>query len=286
MHEKLDKRDRAAIFRDRLGQAMARQGLSRSALARATDVDRSTMAQLLADRSTRLPNAHLAADAAAALGVSADWLLGLTDRAERPGDLIAAAVSMSEAERSAVGRQILDWHREAAGYKIRHVPATLPEILKTDAMRRWEYGLDPGFSRDATGDVTAGPGLLDDPATEHEILIPEHELRAMADGTGYYRGLDRATRAAEIDHLARLTEARYPQLRVFLFDARRLYSAPLTVFGPLLAVIYVGRFHLAFRERERVLSIAAHVDWLVRGASVEPRDMPGWLRALEAGDGG
>ncbi|MEO0760797.1 MAG: transcriptional regulator [Pseudomonadota bacterium] len=268
------------LFRTRLAQAMARSGLNRSSLARALGVDRSTMAQLLAPASTRLPNAHLAAGAAQALGVSADWLLGLTDRAERPGDLLAAAVTMPAAERSAVTAQLLDWHREAAGYRIRHVPATLPEVLKTDALRAWEFG-GPDPQRDAAAVAGQGAGILDDPARDYEILVPEHEIRALAEGSGYYRGLDRATRVAEIAHLARLAEDRYPRLRLFLFDARHLFSAPVTVFGPLLAVIYVGRFYLAFRERERVMSIAEHVDWLIRGATVGPREVPAWLRALE-----
>ena len=113
---------------------MQRSQMSRSALARATAVDRSTIGQLLKDDLPRLPNAQLAADAASALGVSTDWLLGLTNRPERPGDIVAAAMAMSPAERSSADAQLLAWHREAAGYKIRHVPATLPDILKTESM--------------------------------------------------------------------------------------------------------------------------------------------------------
>jgi transcriptional regulator with XRE-family HTH domain len=77
MPGKLDKRDRAALFRQRLAEAMARRGLSQSALARECGVDRSTISALLAD-SVRMPNAQLAADCAASLGVSSDWLLGLS----------------------------------------------------------------------------------------------------------------------------------------------------------------------------------------------------------------
>jgi len=54
--------------------------MSRSELARATGVDRSTIGQLLNSDLPRLPNAQLAADAASELGVSTDWLLGLTGR--------------------------------------------------------------------------------------------------------------------------------------------------------------------------------------------------------------
>ena len=46
---------------------------------------------------------------------------------------------MTDAARTIADDQLLDWHREAAGYKIRHVPATLPDIFKTEAVLRWEY---------------------------------------------------------------------------------------------------------------------------------------------------
>ena len=80
MIEKIDKRDRAALFRSRLLQGLAERGLSQSELTRSVGVDRSTISQLLGGAGARLPNAQIVAECAAALGVSADWLLGLTDR--------------------------------------------------------------------------------------------------------------------------------------------------------------------------------------------------------------
>ena len=127
------------MFRTRLAARMALAGLSRSALARIAGVDRSTIAQLLAPDEVRLPNAHLAAECAAALGVSADWLLGLSDRPESAAEVLSASFRMATAHRTPADEQIIAWHREAAGYKIRHVPATLPDILKTEAVLEWEY---------------------------------------------------------------------------------------------------------------------------------------------------
>jgi hypothetical protein len=72
----------------------------------------------------------------------------------------------------------------------------------------------------------------------------------------------------------------FPSLRVFLFDMRKVYSAPLTVFGPLLAVIYVGQIYLSFRSTDRVQALTRHFDWLVREASVDAREVPAWLADL------
>lgn len=278
-----DKRDRAAIFRDRLGRAMADADLSRAALARAAGVDRSTLSQLLSPGGTRLPNAQLIAECARVLGISSDWLLGLSDRPERAADLVAAAMAMPEAPRALIDETVFAWHREAAGYKIRHVPAGLPDMLKTEAVLRWEYA--PSLGRTIDQAIGASRDRLDwmrSGKSDYEIAIPLHELAAFAEGSGYYSGLPAPVRRDQIAHLGRLHDQLYPTLRVTLFDARRLWSAPVTVFGPLLAVIYLGRNYLAFRDTERVRAITRHFDGLLREAAVEARDLPAHLDALSA----
>ena len=80
MITKTDKRDRSTLFRNRLAKAAELKSINQSELARAVGVDRSTISQLLSGRDARLPNAQVVAECASALGVSADWLLGLTDR--------------------------------------------------------------------------------------------------------------------------------------------------------------------------------------------------------------
>ena len=273
MQAKTDKRDRAEIFRERLIRAMETAQLNRSALARATDVNRSTISQLLDAEACRMPNAHLTAECARALGVSSDWLLGLTDRPERPGDLIAASMQMTQAERSSSDEQLLDWHREASGYKIRHVPATLPDVLKTEAVVRWEYEAFLGKTPDqAFGAMQDKIDWLRTGSSDYEIAIPLHELEAFAAGAGYYQGLSRAARAEQLDHLISECDALFPSLRLYLFNARRQFSAPLTLFGPLVGVIYVGKFYLAFRESGRIKTLTEHFDWLVREAEVDARN--------------
>ena len=76
----MNKQARATIFRDRLTGAMTMTGTNLSALARQTGVSRSTVSQLLDTEAARMPNAHLAAGCAEALGVEAD--AGLVERAD------------------------------------------------------------------------------------------------------------------------------------------------------------------------------------------------------------
>ena len=117
-------------------------------------------------------------------------------------------------------------------------------------------------------------------ASDYETAMPLQELGALARGEGYYRGLDLKTRREQLDRLAQLAHDLYPSLRLFLFDARRVFSAPITLFGPYVGVIYVGRFYLAFRESARIASLAQHFDWLVREADVDGRDVATHLSAL------
>jgi len=208
-----DKRGRAQLFRTRLQGAMTTQGSTQSGLARAIGVDRSTISQLLTGDGARLPNAQVVAGCAAALGVSADWLLGLTDRPERAADLVAAAIEMTQAPRALIDEQVF-------------------------------------------------------------------EFSSFAAGSGYYEGVPKGLRAAQLDHMLSLHNDLYPTLRVHLFDARRLYSAPVTVFGPLLAVLYLGQTYLAFRDTERVQFMTRHFDLLVREATITPRDLPAHIDAL------
>lgn len=283
MQQRLDKRARSDLFRARLAAAMAEKGVTQSALGRIVGVDRSTVSQLLGGAGGRLPNAQVAAECAAALGISADWLLGLSDRPEQIADLLATSLTMTEAPRALVDEQIFAWHREAAGYKIRHVPAALPDMLKTREVLRWEYAPHLGRTVDqAIGASEDRLAWMRGARSDYEIALPVHELTAFAEATGYYKGLPLKLRLAQLDRLKELTEQLYPSLRLYLFDARRVFSAPITVFGPLLAVLYLGRHYMAFRDSDRVASFAGQFDWLVREASVQAHALPAHLTALRA----
>lgn len=280
---KVDKRDRAQMFRDRLLQAMAQADVTQSALSRRVGVDRSTLSQLLKDKGARLPNAQLVAECAAALGVSADWLLGLSQRPEQAADLVASAIAMTEAPRAMIDDQIFAWHQEAKGYKIRHVPAHLPDMLKTDDMLRWEYAPALGKTiEQAIGASTDRLNWMRGAGSDYEIAVPLSELTAFAEGRGYYAGLCPDIRRAQLARFGELHAQLYPSLRLHLYDPRRVYSAAITVFGPLLAVIFIGRNYLVFRDTERVSGITTHFDTVVRAAEISQRDVTPYLDALIA----
>jgi len=278
---RMKKNERAELFRLRLSDAMQRTNTSRSELARATGVDRSTIATLLNEQEFRLPNAHLAAECASTLQVSIDWLLGLTDRSEISATLLSTQCALADAKRTPADEQLVKWHKEAAGYKIRHVPATFPDILKTDAVLDFEYEsfIDKSAAQ-AQSASRATDHWLQAPGSDYEICLPLHQIDSLVHGTGYWHGLSAQHRLEQAQYFITQCQDRYPSLRTYLCNYKRIYSAPLSVFGPLLAVVYVGRQYLVFRERQQVQALSEHFDFCVRNADVDARSVPGYVNNL------
>ena len=133
----MGKRATVETFQKRLGEMIARAGISRAAFARKSGLDRSTLTQLLAEDAVRLPRAETIVALARPHNVSLDWLLGLTDE----GSLTAEFVSPAAIEPDAASpwdERLKSWHAEAQGFKVRYVPATLPDQIKTSAIIAWE----------------------------------------------------------------------------------------------------------------------------------------------------
>ncbi len=55
---------------------------------------------------------------------------------------------------------------------------------------------------------------------------------------------------------------------------------PLTIFGPLRAVIYVGEMYFVFNSTEHIRVLIEHFDGLIRAAVVQPPDIAQVLRRL------
>jgi len=277
----MNKRARSDLFRNRLQKAMDLKGDTQSSLARKTGADRSTLSQILAGTTPRLPNGQLVAQCANSLGVSADWLLGLSDQPDSLEQILEQAMTMVDAPRALIDAQIFAWHQKAAGYKIRHVPSGLPDMVKIRSMLEWEYAPSLGHTIDlAIASAEDRLNWMRQAQSDYEIALPIHELQAFARAEGYYSGCPRQIRIEQLKHLAQLTAQLYPVMRFSLFDARKIYSAPITIFGPLLAVIYLGQKYLVFRVPDRIQALSQHFDGLIREAEISTRELPAFIGAL------
>ena len=282
----MDRRETGRLFRQRLAEALEKAEMNRSSLARATGVDRSTLSQLLSSDSERLPRADTVAAIAFALRVSLDWLLGLSQQPKLGADVFGESLQFTPSARTPVDENLTRWHEEAAGYKIRHVPATLPDMVKTEDVIRFEY--KDYAARSADQVIAAGHQQLAYtrlPETDMEICMPSQSIAGFARGEGRWTGLEAPIRKAQLAHMAALAEELYPSLRIYLFDESTHYSAPYTVFGPVRAAVYLGQLYFVFTTTPHIRMLSRHFDDLIRAATVQAADSPQVFKDLCAGIG-
>lgn len=277
----MDKRELGSVFRDRLEVVLSAFHGSNAKFAESVGLDRSALSQLISGRSTRLPRAETLCAISRRHGISLDWLLGLSQDDHLRTE-VAPTLEIEDEAGSAEDTRLAQWHREAAGYKIRYVPATLPDLLRTDEVIRFEHGLDAGPDP-STVIREAGRRLAysRQPETDIEACMPLQRLEGFARGLGVWGGLTQGQRRSQLNQMAALLDELYPTFRLFLYDEREAFSAPITIFGPLRAAVYLGDMYLVLNGTEQIKSLTAHFDKLIRQATINPHEAASWAGGLK-----
>ena len=269
------------VFRARLGELVSNVHGSRVALARQLEIDRTTLTQLLSPTNRRLPRVETLVAIARHAHVSVDWLLGL--RSDNPGQTnVLDRQPMIERDAGAPDdARLVEWLADARGSKIRYIPSTLPDLLKTEEVIRYEAaGTPAGTLQRDLGTATTGLNWQRRPDADMECCSSVQSLEGFARGEGIWNRLSFASRREQLERIAELTDELYPTFRWFLYDGRSRYAAPVTVFGLRRAALYVGQTYLVFTSDEHVLAMAQHFDALLRTATVQPPDVPALCRRL------
>lgn len=267
----MDKRDLSSLFRDRLKLLLTRSDLNQSAFAAAVGIDRSALSQLLSGTSTRLPRAETLLNIAAKFKVSLDWLLGLSQDEGVTGE-IRESLEIEEAYDSFDRTLLAKWHAEAAGTKIRYVPAGLPDLLRTEALVEYESGISNRSREAQIGETQYRIDYNRRPETDMEVCMPRHTLEIFARGLGVWSDFPANDRREQLRHMAALLEDLYPTFRLYLYDGRMRYSVPYTIFGPLRAAIYVGDMYLVLNATAPIQTLTRHFDNLIRAADVNAHE--------------
>ena len=279
----MHRNETVELFRARLGDVIGRSGLSRTAFARKIGADRSTLSQLLASDGTRLPRAETIAAIARVAQVSVDWLLGLSEEGQVSADVLKESVEVEPGAASPADVRLERWHAEASGYKIRYVPTTLPDLLKSEEVIRYEYVQHDTLAPESRIEqAEARLAYSRRPETDMEVCSSYQSVESFARGEGVWRDLPARDRIDQLDNMVRLLDELYPTLRWFLYDGRQRFSVPLTVFGTLRAIIYVGDMYLAFNAREHIRALTGQFDSLIRTAIMQPPDVIEYLRRMRA----
>ena len=99
--------------------------------------------------------------------VSVDWLLPGLSEDESTGELVASDLEIESNAGLPMDERLQRWHA-AVGYKIRYVPTTLPDLLKTKEGRLRVPGVQRPGARGADRGGGAAPGLQPPPETDIE----------------------------------------------------------------------------------------------------------------------
>jgi transcriptional regulator with XRE-family HTH domain len=272
--------ERVTLFQQRLQQVITQSELNRSGFAKSIKVDRSTLSQLLAPENVRLPRADTVAAIAEVHQISIDWLLGLTQEGAMAANIMPEALQVDDYS-SSIFEKTLEWHREARGFKIRYVPTTLPDLLKTEAVAEYE------FNRYGSGKVDQSVRdnqllLLQQrhPGSELEACLPVQALQSFAYGEGIWRGLSGDDRKAQLERMIELNDELYPGFRMFLFEGTQTYSSSFTIFGPMRASLFIGHLYVIVNSIDHIRKLIDRFDDLIRLAVVHPHEIQHFLEGL------
>lgn len=271
-----------AEFRARLLQLIESSDESRSAFAARVGMDRSTLSQLLAAENDRLPRVETVIAIATTAQVSCDWLLGMVQEQDQQNtELVRADMEIEAGAGSPMDERLARWHEDASGYKIRYIPTTLPDLLKTEAVIQYECpDIDHVLPLASVEQTSQQLRYSRHPDTEMEVCCARETLGAFARGEGIWRNLATVARREQIQHMIQLTAELYPTFRWSLYDGLRHFSVPITVFGPQRAVVYMGDLYFVFNTTEHIRVLMAHFDGLVKAAEIQPTDMTEHLQQL------
>jgi len=272
--------ERVTLFQERLQRVIEHSGLNRSSFATSIRVDRSTLSQLLSTENVRLPRADTVLSIAEVYQVSIDWLLGITQEGGMGANIVHEALEVDDSATS-IYEKNLEWHREARGYKIRYVPTTLPDLLKTGAVAEYE------FNRYGSGKIDQSVRdnqllLLQQrhPGSELETCMPLHHLESFAMGEGIWRDLPLADRREQLQRMIELNEELYPGFRWYLYDGKQTYSISLTIFGPMRVSLFLGKLYIIVNNIDHIRKITDRFDDLIRMAVIHPHEIGNFLQGL------
>lgn len=255
--------------------------MTRSAFAGRVGLDRSTLSQLLSPGNERLPRAETIVAIARESPYGVDWLLGLSQDARPQAQLVDRALEIEPGAGFPMDDRLESWHREAVGTKIRYVPTTLPDLLKSPEVIRHEfqdYGALVPQARIESAEARLEYSRR--PETDMEVCGSWQTLELLAYGQGVWKDLSLPERRRQLELMCELLDELYPTFRWFLYDGLRRFSVPYTIFGPKRAVIYCGNMYMVFNAVEQIRALTRHFDDLIRAAKFQPLEVITFIEGL------
>lgn len=274
----MDKRTLSDIFRQRLVTLFERSRQNQSAFAGSIGIDRSALSLLLSGKTTRLPRVETLLTIAERHSVTLDWLLGVSQDEGVTGAVLSSGeIETTEEDGASL---LMRWHGEAAGTKIRYVPARIPDLLRTTEVIAYEASASHQSAMAQVEDAAFRLDYNRAAGTDMESCMPLQTLEQFAAGTGIWNGLSKPVRQAQILHMAGLIDELYPSFRLFLFDGRERFSIPYTIFGSTRVAVFAGQMYLVLNNAETIRTMQTQFEGLIRHTRIHAHEAAGFVRAL------
>jgi transcriptional regulator with XRE-family HTH domain len=274
----MDKRKLADVFRSRLEALFERSRQSQSAFAQAIGVDRSALSLLLSGKTTRLPRVETLLLIAERHNVTLDWLLGVSEDEGVTGAMLSSGtIETSEEDGASL---LMRWHAEAAGTKIRYVPARIPDLLRTTEVIAYEASASHQNAMAQVEDAVFRLDYNRAAGTDMESCMPFQTLEQFAEGSGIWSGLPKRVREGQLAHMTALIDELYPSFRLFLFDGRERFSIPYTIFGSTRVAVFAGQMYLVLNSAETIRTMQMQFEGLIRHTRVHAHEAAQFVRSL------
>lgn len=274
----MDKRDLADIFSQRLGLLFDRSRGSQAAFADSIGIDRSALSILLSSKTARLPRVETLLQIAERYAVTLDWLLGISEDQGTTGAMLSrSAIETAEDDGASL---LMRWHAEAAGTKIRYVPARIPDLLRTTDVIAYEASASHQSAEAQEEEAVFRLDYNRAPGTDMESCMPYQTLQQFAEGSGIWNGLPKKKRQLQLDHMAALIDELYPSFRLFLFDGRERFSIPYTIFGSTRVAVFAGQMYLVLNSVETIRTMQTHFEGLIRHTHIHAHQASEYVRSL------
>lgn len=277
----MDKRALAHVFRARLQSVFDRSRLNQASFAQGIGIDRSALSLLLSGRTVRLPRVETLLAIAERHAVTIDWLLGLSEDEGVTGAMLSSGTIETTEEDGA--SLLMRWHAEAAGAKIRYVPARIPDLLRTTDVIAYEAAAAHQSPLAQVEDAAFRLEYNRAAGTDMECCMPLQTLEQFAAGAGIWSGLPKAARQAQLAHMRALIDELYPSFRLYLFDGRERFSIPYTIFGSTRVAIFAGQLYLVLSSAETIRTMQRQFEGLIRHTRIHAHEAADFVQGLRLG---
>ena len=197
-------------------------------------------------------------------------------------EILRQSVAVAPYRQSPADTTVARWYAEAAGFKVRYVPANIPDIVKTEALLEHEYGhwREPAVDQ-AVEKSRRQLQFGRIPDNDMEICLSVQAIRDLCHGHSLWRGLAKTVRRSQQEQIATVLKDLYPGVRLYLFDGLRRFASPYTIFGNRRAALYIGQLFITVNTPEHVALLIRHFDDLIRNCVINAHETAAFIRRLE-----